>query len=152
MRRAISEPAVRRHLADASRGVAHTAALATFPEDLASALEDQYSDWLYLRYQVLVTAYNHYTIIETERLHCTAATFKKCLSLNNVAVFSGVLRTVHQQPSWEEVSRCHRHGKRVFLAGTTPALQGPPQSEVWRLAAEAQVDGFLTDTPFELPK
>lgn len=47
---------------------------------------------------------------------------------------------------------CHHSGKRVFLAGTTPALQGIPQSEAWRLAAEAHVDGFLTDTPFELPK
>jgi hypothetical protein len=56
------------------------------------------------------------------------------------------------QPSQEEVAKCHRSGKRVFLAGTTPALQGIPQSEVWRLAAEAQADGFLTDTPFELPK
>lgn len=57
-----------------------------------------------------------------------------------------------EQPSQEEVAKCHRAGKRVFLAGTTPALQGMAQSEVWRLAAEAQVDGFLTDTPFELPK
>jgi hypothetical protein len=47
---------------------------------------------------------------------------------------------------------CHYSGKRVFLAGTTPALQGIPQPEAWRLAAEAHVDSFLTDTPFELPK
>jgi hypothetical protein len=50
--RAITEPSVRRHLANASGGVAHTAALATYPEDLAAALDDQLSDWLYLRYQV----------------------------------------------------------------------------------------------------
>ena len=104
--RAISEPEVRQRLAAASDGAAHSAALATFAEDLAAALEDEHSDWLYLRYQ----------------------------------------------PSASEVAECHSRGKRVFLAGTTPALQDPPQEEVWRLAAEAEVDGFLTDTPFELPK
>jgi hypothetical protein len=97
---------VRQRLATASGGSAHSAVLATFPEDLGAALEDGDSDWVYLRYQ----------------------------------------------PSQEEVAECHRRGKRVYLAGTTAVLQDPPQAEVWRLAAEAGVDGFLTDTPFELPK
>ena len=55
-------------------------------------------------------------------------------------------------PSAEEVARCHAVSKQVFLAGTTPALAGRPQDEVWVEAAAAGVDGFLTGWPLELPK
>ena len=50
------------------------------------------------------------------------------------------------------MAEVHRRGKRLMIAGTTPALQHLPQEEVWRRCASAGADAILTDWPLELPK
>ena len=92
-------------------------------------------------------------LIDDALYFCNSLAMLLCCAVLCCAVLCCVaLWIATQQPSQKEVATCHQCGKRVFLAGTTPALQGIAQTEVWRLAAEAHVDGFLTDTPFELPK
>ncbi|MDA0836033.1 MAG: glycerophosphodiester phosphodiesterase family protein [Planctomycetota bacterium] len=50
-------------------------------------------------------------------------------------------------PTADEVDRAHQTDKRVFIAGTTVAGELPAN---WRQAAEAGIDGILTDYPLEL--
>ena len=50
-------------------------------------------------------------------------------------------------PSKEQVGAAHRVGRRVFIAGPTVSGNLPDN---WRRAADAQIDGILTDYPLEL--
>lgn len=96
----ISDPRVRQAIRRVSPE-AHTAALASTPEELPAALADGSADWAYLRFI----------------------------------------------PSLEQVKAVDAAKKRAFIAGATVAGERP---ENWRQAAEAGVDGILTDYPLEL--
>ena len=107
--KAISDPSVRSALAAAASSLGTTAqiaCLATFPEDLATAIADENSNWVYARFM----------------------------------------------PTARDVDRCVMAGKRVVLAGTTPALSNQPHTTVWEQAVKSGVHAILTDYPFELPK
>lgn len=56
---------------------------------------------------------------------------------------------VRYVPSRDEVTRAHKAGKRVFIAGTTVAGK---QNENWRRAAASGVDAILTDYSTELAR